>query len=109
MKYTLKPRLVIAAITLALLVPAVSLPAYAIEGDQARFDQCQQLKSANQVNWHGIASGTIDSTFAIFENSRSFQTKACFVTERQCRTWVKRIWWEIPTMDELRTAYCKPV
>ena len=108
MRHTMKPRFIIAAITLTLLLPAASLPVHAIEGDRARFDQCRQLKSANQVNWHGIASGTIDSTFAIFENSRSFHTKACFATERQCQNWVKRIWWEIPTMDELQTAYCKP-
>ena len=84
-------------------------PAMAIKGDHARFATCQQLKANNTLRWHGIASGTEDSAFAVFEYARSFHTKACFSNERACRTWVKRIWWEIPTMDELRTAYCKPV
>ena len=108
MKNILKSPLAVAAFALAFTLPVFIPPAFAIEGDSARFDQCQQLKSSGSLNWYGIASGTIDSTFAIFENSRSFHTRACFATERQCRTWVKRIWWEIPTLDELEIAYCKP-
>jgi hypothetical protein len=84
-------------------------PAFAIQGDHARFAACQKLKAGNSLKWYGIASGTEDSTYAIFEYSRSFHTKACFSNERACHTWVKRIWWEIPTMDELRTAYCKRI
>ncbi len=84
-------------------------PAYAIKGDQGRYAACQQLKTSNSLNWYGIASGTEDSTYSIYEHSRSFHTRACFSNERACRTWVKRIWWEIPTMDELRTAYCKRI
>ena len=84
-------------------------PVFAIEGDHARFAACQQLKTSNSLKWYGIASGTEDSTYSVFEYSRSFHTKACFSNERACRTWVRRIWWEIPTMDELRTAYCKSI
>jgi hypothetical protein len=84
-----------------------STPAFAIRGDYARFEACQRLKSTNSVKWHGIASGTEDDAFAIFEHSPSFHTKACFSNEHACRTWVKRIWWEIPTMDQLEVAYCR--
>ena len=84
-------------------------PAFAIEGDWTRFQICQRLKASNTLRWYGIASGTEDKAFAVFEYSRSFHTRACFSNERDCRIWVKRIWWEIPTMDELRVAYCKRV
>jgi hypothetical protein len=96
----------IAALTIISAAP-FSTPAFAIKGDYARFEACQQLKSTHSVKWYGIASGTEDDAFALFENSRSFHTKACFSNERDCRNWVKRIWWEIPTMEELRVAYCK--
>ena len=86
-----------------------STPAFAIKGDYTRFGTCQELKSSNSVKWHGIASGTEDDAYAIFEHSRTFHTKACFSSEGACRTWVKRIWWEIPTMDHLEVAYCKRV
>lgn len=86
---------------------ALSTPAFAIEGDHARFAVCQKLKATNSVKWHGIASGTEDDTYAVVAFDRNFHTKACFSNERDCRRWVKRIWWEIPTLDELRTAYCK--
>ncbi len=84
-------------------------PAIAIEGDYRRFAVCKNLQASDSVRWHGIASGTEDDAFAVFEHSRSFHTRACFSSERDCRKWVERIWWEIPTMDELRTAYCKRV
>jgi hypothetical protein len=97
----------IALLTVPTLI-SFAQPAMAIKGDRARFAACQQLKAQNSVRWMGIASGLEDSAHAIFENSRSFHTKACFATKQACDNWVKRIWWEIPTMDELRTAYCKP-
>ena len=84
-------------------------PVFAFNGDNARFAACQQLKTSNSVKWYGIASGIEDSTYSIHEYGRSFHAKACFSNERACRTWVKRIWWEIPTMEELRTAYCKRI
>ena len=87
----------------------ISTNAFAIEGDYKRFKICKQLQSTNSVKWHGIASGTIDDAFAIFEHSRSFHTRACFSNQKTCNIWLKRIWWEIPTMDELRTVYCKRV
>jgi len=88
---------------------SLAQPASAIEGDYARFHVCQKLKATNSLKWYGIASGTEDSTYSNFEYSRSFHTKACFSNKRDCRIWLKRIWWEIPTMDELRTAYCKRI
>ena len=95
--------------TIFIAASAFTPPAHAVEGDYHRFQVCQQLKSSGSVRWHGIASGTIDDAHAVFEHSRSFHTRACFSNKRACQTWVKRIWWEIPTMDELRTAYCKRI
>ncbi len=99
------------ALSAIALISSISIvpPAFAIEGDYTRFQICQRLKAGNSLRWFGIASGTEDEAFAVFEHSRSFHTKACFSNERDCRKWLKRIWWEIPTIDELRTAYCKRV
>ena len=93
----------------AIFAATLSTPAFAIKGDSKRFAICQQLKSTNSVKWYGIASGTVDDAFAFPDNWLTFHTKACFSTQSACRTWIKRIWWEIPTMDSLRSAYCKPV
>ncbi len=88
---------------------AIPAPAFAIKGDHARFNTCKSLKAAGKVKWYGIATGTEEDVFAVNARSRSFHVRACFSSKKACQTWVKRIWWEIPTMDELRNAWCKKV
>lgn len=83
----------------------LATPAFAVKGDYARFNICKQMKSAGTMKWHGIATGTEDD--ALSTRDRTFHTRACFTTQKACKTWVKRIWWEIPTMDELHNAWCR--
>ena len=97
----------LAVSALFLTTITVTTPAFAIKGDHQRYQTCQNLKGNGSVNWHGIATGTIDTTFEDAFFGRTFHTKACFSNERECRTWVKRIWWEIPTMNELHNAFCQ--
>lgn len=98
----------IAALMALPLFASFTGPAQALQSDHKRFAQCKALKSAGSFSWQGIASGVIDDVHSVFDHSESFHAKACFASQKECNTWVKRIWWEIPEMNELRTAYCKP-
>lgn len=95
------------ALLTAVAVSSFSTPAFAIKGDHARFNTCKQLEAQGNVRWHGIATGTEDDAFSISDFHRNFHVRACFANQQSCKTWVKRIWWEIPTMDELHNAWCR--
>ena len=85
----------------------LTTPAAATKSERLRFENCKNLEASGKLAWYGIASGWVDDPHARLGSSRPFHAKACFKSKAGCDKWVKRIWWNIPDMDDLGVAYCK--